>query len=261
MFSLDGQIAIVTGGAGLYGAQISEALCEAGAKVIIASRNLGNCEKRAEKLRVEGYEAYAGKLDLEEEDSINHFVQGVIDRHQRIDILINNSVSRYGLKDIELTTAEGWEKAQKVNGLGLMLISKAVVTQMHKQGKGNIINISSIQGVLGPHFPVYGDTGMTSGIEYTYAKWGMIGITKWMANYYGKYNIRVNAISPGGYNPLGAEQEVKPGGFFANYLERTPLGRMAEDDDIKGSIVYLASEASRYITGHNVMLDGGWSNW
>ncbi|MBP1989428.1 SDR family NAD(P)-dependent oxidoreductase [Paenibacillus eucommiae] len=261
MFRLDGKVAVVTGGSGLYGSHICEALAEVGATVIVASRNLGRCEKQAAVLREKGFEAGAIALDLADEQNIEQFVQETISRYGRIDILINNSVSRDGLNDIEKTTSEGWLQAQQVNGLGLMLLTKAVVTTMRERKEGSIINISSIQGILGPHFPVYGDTGMTSGIEYTYAKWGMVGMTKWLANYYGKYNVRVNCISPGGYNPVGTDQEIASDEFLRNYTARTPLGRMADEDDIKGAIVYLASQASKYVTGHNLVVDGGWSNW
>ncbi|MDF2661810.1 MAG: short-chain dehydrogenase/reductase [Paenibacillus sp.] len=261
MFGLSGKVAVVTGGAGLYGASISEALCEAGATVLIASRSRERCEEEAAKLRGRGYRAEGMRLDMADEISIGSFTAETADRHGRIDILINNSVSRTGLADIEQTTSEGWTEAQRVNGLGLMLLTKAVVARMRDQGGGTIINIASIQGVLGPHFPVYGETGMTSGIEYTYAKWGMVGMTKWLANYYGKYGIRVNCISPGGYNPVGTDREIRAEEFVRSYIERTPLGRMANDTDIKGAIVYLASDASRYVTGHNLIVDGGWSSW
>lgn len=260
-FRLEGKIAVVTGGSGLYGAHISEALCEAGATVLIASRNREQCEDKAGELRGRGYVAHGVRLDLADEGSIQSFVGEAVTAYGGIDILINNSVSRTGLDDIEKTTSEGWSAAQQVNGLGLMLMSKAVVKTMRERGGGNIINIASIQGVLGPHFPVYGDTGMTSGIEYTYAKWGMVGMTKWLANYYGKYNVRVNCISPGGYNPIGTANEIRAEQFLRNYVERTPLGRMADDSDIKGAIVYLASDASKYVTGHNLVVDGGWSGW
>ncbi|SEQ45356.1 NAD(P)-dependent dehydrogenase, short-chain alcohol dehydrogenase family [Virgibacillus subterraneus] len=261
MFRLDKQVAIVTGGAGLYGKHISLALCEGGAKVVIASRNAAKCKEQANNLRKQGYEAIGLKLDLSNKQDIRDFTKRIIQMYGQIDILVNNSVSRYGLNDLEETTVEGWENAQKVNGTGLMSICQHVVQHMKQQKKGNIINISSIQGVQGPHFPVYGNTGMTSGIEYTYAKWGMVGITKWMSNYYGKDNIRVNCISPGGYNEVGSKDEIKAEEFVENYRKMTPLGRFAEADDIKGAIVFMASEASRYMTGHNLIIDGGWSNW
>jgi len=261
MFQLNDQVAIVTGGSGLYGEHISTALCEAGAHVIIASRNEGKCQALADRFNERGYKASGMKLDLSDEQSIIAFIAEVSDRYGRIDILVNNSVSRYGLNNVEETTAEGWNTAQQVNGTGLMLISREAVKLMRAAGKGNIINIASIQGAQAPHFPVYGDTGMTSGIEYTFAKWGMIGMTKWMASYYGPYNIRVNAISPGGYYEGDNQHEENSNTFVKNYKSMTPLGRLAEDDDIKGPIVFLASEASRYITGHNLLLDGGWTIW
>lgn len=260
-FRLDHKVAVVTGGSGLYGAHISEALAQAGSLVIVASRNVHKCEEQAAALIRQGCQAVAMPLDLGDEASIGAFTAEVIARFGRIDILVNNSVSREGLADIEQTTAEGWLNAQQVNGLGVMLLSKAVVKTMREQRDGSIINIASIQGILGPHFPVYGDSGMTSGIEYTYAKWGMVGMTKWLANYYGKYNIRVNSISPGGYNPVGSEMEITSEEFLRKYQERTPLGRMADEDDIKGAVVYLASRASKYVTGHNLVIDGGWSSW
>ena len=141
-----------------------------------------------------------------------------------------------------------------------MLITQAVIKQMCIQQSGNIINIGSIQGAVGPHFPVYGNTGMTSPVNYTYDKWGMVGFTKWIANYYGKDNIRANCISPGGYGP-GITNSKEIDEFKINYMGLTPLGRFANDDDIKGPIVFLASEASAYITGHNLLVDGGWTSW
>ncbi|MBP1996282.1 SDR family NAD(P)-dependent oxidoreductase [Paenibacillus eucommiae] len=261
LFRLDGKVAIVTGGAGMFGGQICEALGQAGAKVVVASRDIDRCEEQAESLRLNGCQAVAIALNLADESSIHEFVEQTLDRMGCIDILVNNAVSRDGLNNIEQTTAEGWQQAEQVNGLGTMLLSKAVVQTMRERQTGNIINISSIQGINGPHFPVYGDSGMTSGIEYTYTKWGMIGMTRWLANYYGKYNVRVNCISPGGYSPSWIEPNAGSEVFRRNYIERTPLGRFADDDDIKGAVVYLASSASKYVTGHNLVVDGGWSSW
>lgn len=254
MLDLNGKIALVSGGYGLYGKHISSALCEAGAQVIIASRNIDRCLKYAEKLKTEGYKADGMELDLSDQKSIQNLEEKIISEYGQLDILVNNAVARAG-GDLETMTVEQWEKAQKVNSTGLFLINKIFVTQMVKQGYGNIINISSIQGVTGPHFPIYKNTDMTSPVNYTYDKWGMVGLTKWMANYYGKYNIRVNCISPGGY------YNEQPEEFVKRYNEQTPLKRMADDDDIKGPVVFLASDASKYITGHNLVVDGGWTCW
>ena len=260
LFDLTDKIAIVTGGYGLYGKNITMGLCEAGATVVIASRNVSKCVELAQELSKNGYSAVGMELDLGSVQSIDSFVEAVLEKFGRIDILVNNAVIRKGMADLEDVTADGWNYAANINGTGLMQISKQVVKAMKEKRSGCIINISSIQGVGGPNFPVYGSTGMSSPVNYTYDKWGMIGFTKWMANYYGKYNIRVNSISPGGYDPDGFKDESRKE-FVDNYLRLTPLGRFADDDDIKGPIVFLASEAAKYVTGHNLMVDGGWTSW
>lgn len=258
MFSLKGKVSIVTGGYGLYGKNLSLALCEAGASVIIASRNNEKCVQYAESLCSKGFKAEGMELDLSSEVSIISFVKNAAEKYKHIDILVNNSVLRTKHYNLEEVTEEELEEVTKVNTIGLMQISREVVKIMKQQGSGSIINISSIQGSVGPNFTVYGSTGMTSPVNYSYEKWGMVGLTKWMANYYGKYNIRVNCISPGGY----AEGEQDDNNeFVKNYKKYTPLCRFADDDDIKGPVVFLASEAARYVTGHNLLVDGGWTSW
>jgi NAD(P)-dependent dehydrogenase (short-subunit alcohol dehydrogenase family) len=187
-------------------------------------------------------------------------VELIIAKYNQVDILVNNAVSREGYKKLEETTKADWELSQTINSTGLMLISKEVVAHMVKKNSGSIINIGSIQGSVGPNFAVYGNTGMSSPLAYTYDKWGMVGLTKWMANYYGRYNIRVNCISPGGFGP-GITASFGENEFTENYKKLTPLGRFAADDDIKGPVVFLASAASAYISGHNLMVDGGWTSW
>ena len=260
LFDLSGKVAIVTGGTGLFGKSIALGLAESGAMVIIASRNIENCKTYARALNNMGLHADADRLDQGDEKSINEFVERIELKYSAIDILVNNAVTRYGLADLEDITVSGWERAQRVNATGMALLTQAIIRGMVKRNDGNIINIGSIQGVAGPRFPVYGDTGMSSPINYTYDKWGMIGFTKWIANKYGKYNIRCNCISPGGYGPA-IEKASGKDEFVANYKAMTPLGRFANDEDLKGPIVFLASSASAYITGHNLMVDGGWSSW
>lgn len=259
-FSLRGKVAIVTGGAGLYGQPICTALAEAGALVVVASRDERKCIEFANSLQFKKLQAIGKELDLSNEDSIQKFVAEIVETHGRIDILVNNAVSREGFKNLEDMTKEEWEKSQSINSTGMMLITKEVLKFMVEQKSGNVINIGSIQGVVGPNFPVYGETGMTSPINYTYDKWAMVGFTKWIANYYGKYNIRANCISPGGYGP-GIAEAIGENEFVHNYKKLTPLGRFAVEEDIKGPIVFLASEAAAYVTGHNLLLDGGWTSW
>lgn len=260
MFDLKNKIAIVTGGAGYFGKPITIGLAEAGATVIVASRDGEKCRSFASDMRMLGLNVVGEELDLGSGESIKKFTEKVSRKYGRIDILINNAVSREGFKNLGEITAAEWENSQKINSTGLMLISQSVVKVMTGQKSGSIINIGSIQGAVGPNFGVYGETGMTSPVNYTYDKWGMVGLTKWMANYYGKYNIRVNCISPGGYGP-GIAESIGENEFVTNYKRMTPLGRFADDDDIKGPVVFLASEAAGYITGHNLLVDGGWTSW
>ncbi len=260
MFRLDGKVVIVTGGAGLYGKPISLALAEAGAHVIIASRDEEKCKEYAAELSKKNFNVEGMALDQGSEKSITDFTNSIVKRFKHIDVLVNNAVSREGCKDLDILTKEDLEKSQQINYTGLMLLTQAVLKVMVEQQDGNIINISSIQGAVGPNFRVYGDTGMSSAVTYTYEKWGMVGFTKWIANYYGKFNIRANCISPGGYGP-GIRKNKLPEEFIQNYLRLTPLRRFTEDNDIKGPVVFLASEASAYITGHNLLVDGGWTSW
>ena len=260
MFDLSNKVAIVTGGSGLYGQSISLALAEAGAQVIVASRNVEDCKGFANTLVRMGYKAEGLSLDLGSEASIIHFTEDVLNKYGVIDVLVNNAVSRAGFKNLENMSKSDWEAAQNVNSTGLMIITREVVKAMINKGKGNIINIGSIQGVVGPNFEVYGSTGMTSPVNYTYDKWGMVGFTKWLSNFYAKQGIRVNCISPGGFGP-GIEAMEGKEEFIENYLRLTPMKRFANEDDIKGPILFLASEASAYVTGHNLVVDGGWTSW
>lgn len=259
-FKLKNKVAIVTGGSGLYGKPISTSLAQAGATVIIASRNAEDCESFASSLVQNGGKAEGMELDLSDEDSILHFIGRVLEKYGRIDVLVNNAVSRAGFKNLEDMSKSDWEKSQSVNSTGLMVITREVVRSMVKKGGGNIINIGSIQGVVGPNFEVYRKTGITSPVNYSYDKWGMVGFTKWLSNFYGKQGIRVNCISPGGFGPgIGAMDGKEE--FVENYLRLTPMKRFANENDIKGPILFLASEASAYVTGHNLLVDGGWTSW
>jgi len=253
MFDLKGKVAVVTGGAGRFGRQICRALCEAGARVSITYFVPEEIEF-SKQLNGEGYDAESFYMDLSSEETIIAYRDHVADKYGRVDILINNAVVRAG-GDFDNTAKEQWEYTSRNNSLGTFLVCKYFLEQMVRQQSGSIINIGSIQGCVGPNFTVYGSTGMTSPVFYTYEKWGIVGLTKYIANYYGKYNIRCNCISPGGYYD-GQAQE-----FTDNYCRLTPLGRMAGDEDLKGAIVFFASDAAKYVTGQNLAVDGGWTSW
>ncbi len=260
LFSLNGRVAIVTGGRGLYGASISRGLCEAGASVVIASRNGEKCEELAKELRAEGYEAVGISLDLDSDESIKSFVSEVMQRYGKIDILVNNAVDRRNMTPLSSATREQLQASASTNLNGQILLSQAVIEHMIKQGGGNIINISSMRGIDCPHFPFYPESMGDQPVNYTTEKWAMVGLTKYMAGRYGKHGIRVNCIAPGGFNP-GLSDNPDKKGFVSTYIENCPLGRWANDDDIKGPVVFLASDAAGYVTGATLVMDGGWTIW
>lgn len=260
LLSLNDKVAIVTGGRGLYGASISEGLCEMGATVVIASRNGAKCEEYAKTLRDKGYSAVGMSLDLNDDKSISNLVEEVISRYNKIDVLVNNAVDRSNLVALSEATREKLQDSMSTNLNGQILLSQKVIEYMIKQNSGSIINVSSMRGIDCPHFPFYPESMGDQSINYTTEKWAMIGMTKYMAGRYGKHNIRVNAIAPGGYNP-GIETNPDTKEFAVNYINNCPLGRFAYDDDIKGPIVFLASDASRYVTGDTLVMDGGWTIW
>ena len=253
LFSLAGRVALISGGAGLYGRHIAAALATAGAHVVLAARGVEACEVTAAGLRAQGLEASAMPLDLTSEASVRALRDAVVDQHGRIDVLVNNAVARGG-GDIDHTSREQWEMTSQVNSTGLFLMTRDVGAQMVAQGSGSIVNIASIYGVVGPDFSLYGSTGMTNPAFYAYDKGGMISFTRYLAAYYAPHNIRVNCLSPG-----GLATPDQPAEFVANYEARVPLGRLAGTDDIKGPVVFLASDASGYVTGVNIPVDGGWT--
>ena len=260
LFSLDGKVAIVTGGRGLYGASISRGLCEMGATVIIASRSGDKCEALAKEIRDEGYSAYGMSLDLNSDESIKALVDEVAKKFGKIDILVNNAVDRSNLTTVADATREKLQNSMSTNLNGQILLTQAVIPYMQKQGGGSVINISSMRGLDCPHFPFYPEAMREQAVNYTTEKWAMEGFTRFLAGRYGQDGIRVNSIAPGGYNPT-IETNPKTKEFAKTYIENCPLGCWANEDDIKGPVVFLASDAANYVTGATLVMDGGWTIW
>lgn len=260
LFSLEGKVAIVTGGRGLYGAAICEGLCEMGATVIVASRNGEKCEEFAETLRQQGHSAFGMALDLSDDDSVKALPKAVFDRFGRIDILVNNAVDRRNMTSLADATRQKLQDSASTNLNGQILLSQAVLRYMIPAERGSIINISSMRGLDSPHFPFYPEAMGDQPVNYTTEKWAMVGLTKYMAGRYGKHHIRVNCIAPGGFNPGLAEDPDKKA-FVDTYIANTPLGCWASYDDIKGPVAFLASDAAAYVTGATLVMDGGWTIW
>lgn len=253
-FSLQGKIALVTGGAGpQFGSSISEGLAEAGATLIVASRSFARCEEFAATLRRQAFAAHAMTVDITDPESIRGLHDEVIQRFGRLDVLVNCAVSiKSG--SFESQTPDDWLHGARGNMVGLMAACQCFIPDMLAQRSGSIINVSSIYGVVANDPTLYVGTDMKQPPDYTFVKAGMVNFTRYLANYYGKQGIRANCISPGGYF------NNQPEPFLRRYCERVPIGRMLNREDIKGAAVFLASPASEYVTGVNLMVDGGWTS-
>jgi NAD(P)-dependent dehydrogenase (short-subunit alcohol dehydrogenase family) len=262
LFDLTGQVALVTGGARNPGFDMALALAEPGADVAITSRELGNAEAAAGKIAADtGRRVLPLGLDVADEEQVKAVVDACLAEFGRIDILVNNAgnvLSTPETAQIEDRPYSDWLNTLSINLNGTFLCSKYVTARaMIPAGKGNIINIGSIAGIVGRDRRVYEGTDMGgSTVDYEAAKGAVIAMTRDMAVYLARYNIRVNCISPGGFF------RNQPEAFVKAYSESTPMGRMGMDGkEMKGPVVFLASEASSYCTGHNLVIDGGFTVW
>jgi NAD(P)-dependent dehydrogenase (short-subunit alcohol dehydrogenase family) len=251
LFSLAGKVALVTGGAGRYGKYISLALAEAGATVLIASRKLAVCEDAALEFRNAGLDVHALELDLTNAGSVNAVADRIAATWNTLDVLVNNAFT-ISTGGFDAYSEEEWERVMSVNSTGLFRPCK-VFGMMQRQGSVSIVNIGSIYGVVSPDFRAYAEhPEMISPPSYSFVKAGMVGLTQYLAVHFAPSGVRVNCLSPGGlYSPK------MPKEFLENYCHRTPLGRLANCNDIKGAVVFLASDASAYMTGQNLLVDGG----
>lgn len=252
LFSCKDKVAVVTGGAGLLGREAALGLRDFGAIVYIADTD----EKKAHELATDAHIRVAPG-DMTTEAGVRSVIGNIIAEAGRIDILVNSAYPRtadWGLT-FEKIPFPSWNANVAAQLGGTFLCCQAAAEHMKARKHGSIINIASTYGVVAPDFAIYEGTEMTMPAAYSAVKGGIITFTKYLATYYAKHGVRVNALSPGGIfdnqNPA----------FVERYNRRTPQGRMAAASEMVGGIVYLASEASSYVTGHNLMIDGGWTAW
>lgn len=268
LFSLEGRIAVVTGGTERLGYYSAEALSEAGAKVIITSRNRERAEAAAEKLSAATSNPVVGMaVDVCKEQSVSDFFTWLEKKYGRADVLVNNASGRgttmenggYAYHHPELQPLEDWEYTIRHNLTSTFLCSKHVIRLMKNTGAGSIINMSSISSLIGRDRSVYADSPdlVPNTADYTAAKAGIIGLSVDLAAQVGLWKIRVNAILPGGFR-----RDSHPDEFVRRYSSHTMLGRMGEfETDLKGIIVFLAADASLYVTGQTIAVDGGISSF
>ncbi len=250
-FKLDGKVALVTGGAGLYGRQIVETVAEAGAKTFAADYDIQKQEEVAEQFRKAGLDVTAVQYNQSSEESIKALLEHVVEQAGKVDVLVNNAVLR-PMKEWNSPAAD-FEKSMQVNATGLFMITRVFGDHMAARGGGSIINIGSIHGMIAPDFSLYEGLDWGAPPDYFFHKGGLIQLTRYAASKLGPKGVRVNVISPGGF--FNNQEDI----FVKRYNARTFLGRMANEQDLKGTIVFLASDASAYITGANIPVDGGYT--
>jgi NAD(P)-dependent dehydrogenase (short-subunit alcohol dehydrogenase family) len=250
-FSLSGKVVVLTGGAGLYGHGLAAQLAAAGSTLILASRNVEALQKVADTERKRGFDVHVRSLDQDQETSVNALRDSVLKDFGRVDGLVNNAVGR-PMKKMQDPVAS-WEASMKTNSTGLFLMSRAFGDVMAAQSHGSIVNIGSIQGMIGPDFTLYEDTAMNAAPDYFFHKGGMQNFTRYLASFYGPKGVRVNCLSPGGY------YDGQPEKFVERYKRKTYLRRMADDEDLGPPVIFMLGEGSRYITGANLAVDGGYT--
>ena len=263
LFDLTGYVAVVTGGARNLGADAAAVLAAAGAHVAITSRELSTAHAATEQLAVRyGVEALPLVLDQTDFSSVGAAAEQAQAWKGRVDILVNNAGGGSGSSVARLFERDpaDIERMITTNLTGMIFCCREFGRLMAMRKAGRIINLASIAGLVGRDRRMYARHGMNGQpVDYAAAKAGVIGLTRDLAGYLSPQGVNVNAISPGGFH--GATRTV-PESFVADYSDRTPLGRMGRDGvDLKGAILFLASAASDYVTGHNLVVDGGFSLW
>jgi 2-deoxy-D-gluconate 3-dehydrogenase len=266
-FSLSGKVALVTGGAGLLGKQFCKTLAEAGSVVYMADQTdvLSTVVNEFDPSINSKIKSIV--LDVTDPDSAQSVVSQIVSAEGRLDVLVNSAAldpkvdpshPKLNENKFEDYPLQMWQSGLDVNLTGPFLVSQAVSRQMVTQGSGSIINLCSTYGLVGPDQRIYDQPGKPKTFKpvfYSVTKAGILGLTKYLAAYYAGTNIRVNALSPGGVENDHEEYFVK------NYSSRAIMGRMAKLDEMNGAILFLASDASSYMTGSNLVVDGGWTAW
>lgn len=243
MFSIKDKVIVVTGGNGLLGKQMVSTFREQGAIVIAAD------------IYFETQGADDIIIDISDEYSVKNGVAAIVEKYNRIDGWVNNAYPR--TKDwsakFENIKLESWHKNVDMHLNGYFSCCQLALAQMKKQGSGSLINMSSIYGLVGPDFTIYEGTEMTMPGAYSAIKGGLNNLTRYLASYFGKYQVRINTVSPGGIF------DNQPESFVNNYNKKVPMKRMGEPKDIVSAVQYLLTDEASYVTGHNLVVDGGWT--
>lgn len=260
LFDLSDKTIVLTGAAGYLAKSYVDGLSQVGANIVLSDINYQGCKKIEKQIR-EKYDVdpLSVKLDLTNSKSIKNMISKITKKYSSIDVLINNAayqgdkkIRSAGFEKLELST---WNQAINVNLTGIFLLCQQIGKIMSKQKSGNIINISSIYGMVGADQRIYGKSGLNSPAFYAATKSAILNLTRYLASYWNRTGIRVNTLSLGGVENNQAKD------FIKKYSQKSMIGRMARNDEYVGALIFLASSASSYMTGSNLVIDGGWTAW
>jgi NAD(P)-dependent dehydrogenase (short-subunit alcohol dehydrogenase family) len=266
-FSLQGRTAIVTGAVGLLGREHCAALGEAGAQVVVTDVDERACEALAAELAKKDVPAVGIGADITDPAAIERLRHRAIERFGAIDVLVNNAAiddkfdpaAGVAQSRFESYSIDRWRRSIDVNVTGTFLCCQVLGSEMARRGRGSIVNVASTYGVVAPDQGLYRDAGgrqrFFKSAAYPVSKGAVVALSRYLATYWGTAGVRVNTLSPGG---VEAGQDAH---FVESYSRRTPMGRMARPDDYRGALIFLASDASAYLTGSNLVVDGGWTAW
>lgn len=261
LMNLQGRVALITGGTGHIGMAMAHTLAELGCNLCLLDRQDNALAEAAQRLRADwGVRIETLEIDLENEQERATLPHTLGTLFGRLDILVNNagfvgdSQLQGWVVPLEEQRVDTWRRALEVNLTAVFHLSQILAPMLREHGKGTIVNLSSIYGVAGPDLRLYDGTKMGSPAAYAASKGGLIQLTRWLSTVLAP-QIRVNCISPGGVF------RNQPEAFVDRYIVRTPLARMATEEDFKGAIAYFVSDLSAYVTGENLMVDGGWTAW
>ena len=257
------KVVVLTGSSGRLGTEYSNILSEAGAQMILVDKD----SQKNEKLKKSLIKKYNLKplmltVDISKQNEVEEMTKTIVKKYKKIDVLINNAFynpnqSKHSSSSFEKFPLDLWNEVLNVNLTGIFLCSQSIGKIMVKQRKGVMVNISSVYGMVGADQRIYGNSNLNSPISYAATKGGIINLTKYLAAYWHRKNIRVNTLSLGGVK----DELYMSKQFIKNYSEKTMLGRMANKTEYDGALLFLCSEASSYMTGGNLVVDGGWTAW
>ncbi|MHC1759637.1 MAG: SDR family oxidoreductase [Negativicutes bacterium] len=264
-FRLLDKVIVVTGGTGVLGRLYCRRLAEAGAQVVVADLDMSKCRALAAEISEQtGRRAEGIVVDLCDEQSVIAWANAVFSIFGAVDVLINNAATKSPdfFAPLERFPLDDWNKVMAVNVTGMFLATREIGAVMAKNGRGSIINISSIYGVVGPDQRIYEGSwyeelggAINTPLIYSATKGAVVAMTRYLATYWGSKGVRTNTLTPGGVS------SGQNGVFHQKYSERVPLGRMASAEEMVGALIFLASDASSYVNGQNIVVDGGWTAW